>query len=133
MVCLLSQPFFVPRYQEAKTPASLQPSVWTIYRSRPYNVHIEDAFFEWDDDKAMDNIRNHGVTFQEGRSAFADPRGVEFYDEDHSEEEGRYARIGFSGKGQLLFVIFTIRGQRTRIISARIAERDEEKRYEQGI
>jgi uncharacterized DUF497 family protein len=92
---------------------------------------MQDAYFEWDDEKARTNSTTHGVAFEEARSAFADPHGVEFYDEEHSEEEGRYARIGFSRQGRLLFVIFTIRDQSTRIISARVAERDEEIRYEQ--
>lgn len=90
-------------------------------------------FFEWDDDKAEENARTHdGVTFEEARGAFEDPRGTEFYDEGHSEEEGRYVRIGFSRKGRLLFVVFTVRDERTRIIGARVAERDEETIYEQN-
>ena len=78
---------------------------------------MQYGFFEWDDEKAEQNAREHHVTF---------------YDAEHSEEEGRYAGIGFSRKGRLLFVVFTPRGQRIRIISARTAEREEEKRYEQG-
>jgi hypothetical protein len=94
---------------------------------------MQDAFWEWDDDKTEQNEREHdGVTFTEAQTVFQDPARVELYDEDHSEEEGRFAVIGFSTKGRLLVVIFTPRGERTRLISARIAERDEEEIYEQG-
>ncbi len=93
---------------------------------------MQDAFFEWDDDKAESNLAAHGVTFAEARTAFSDSAHVELYDEDHSEDEGRFAAIGFSSKGRLLLVVFTPRGERMRIISARMAEHDEEEVYEQS-
>lgn len=95
-----------------------------------YIVH--DSWFEWDDDKAAANEQLHdGVSFHEARAVFADPARVELYDEAHSEDEGRWAVIGFSRKGRLLFVVFTTRGERIRLISARFAESDEEEIYEQ--
>jgi uncharacterized DUF497 family protein len=93
---------------------------------------MQDAFWEWDDEKAEGNARDHDVTFVEAQTVFRDPARVEFYDEEHSEDEGRHAVIGFSRKGRLLFVVFTLRAERIRLISARTAEKDEEKRYEQG-
>ena len=93
---------------------------------------MQDALWEWDDDKAERNAREHGVTFEEARTVFQDPRCVEFYDEAHSEDEGRYAAIGFSKQGRLLLVVFAPRGSRTRLISAWEAERDEEEIYERG-
>ena len=93
---------------------------------------MQDGFFEWDDDKAERNPIDHdGVTFMEARSVFQSAP-VEIYDEDHSEEEGRYAAMGFSPKGRLLFVVFTPRGKRIRIISAWPAGRNEEQIYEQN-
>jgi uncharacterized DUF497 family protein len=97
-----------------------------------YTGLMQDAFWEWEDDKAERNESEHGVTFREAQTVFQDPARVEFYDETHSEDEGRFAVIGFSNKGRMLFVVFTPRGERTRLISARIAERDEEDMYEQG-
>ena len=85
------------------------------------------------DDKAERNAADHdGVSFIEARSVFQDSSRIEYYDDGHSVEEGRYAAIGFSHKGRLLFVVFTLRGERTRLINARIAEKDEEEKYEQG-
>jgi uncharacterized protein len=92
---------------------------------------MQDAFYEWDDDKAAANKRHHGVSFSEAITVFDDPGCLEFFDEAHSEEEGRFAAIGFSAKGRLLFVVFAPRHERLRIISARLPERDEEQIYEQ--
>ncbi len=93
---------------------------------------MEDSFFEWDDEKAEENATNHGITFREARGVFQDSGRVEIYDEEHSDEEGRYVAIGFSRAGRLLFVVFTPRGERTRIISARIADGQEEQIYEKS-
>ncbi len=84
--------------------------------------------FTWDDDKAQQNIRNHGVSFDEATDVFYDPDRVELFDEGHSEDEARYVVLGFSRKGRLLFVSFTpIGNHTTRIIHARVAERKWEK------
>lgn len=72
------------------------------------------------------------MTFEEATDVFYDPARVEYFDDGHSEGEGRYGVIGFSRKGRLLIVSFTPRGHRLRIISARTTERDEDKHYEQG-
>jgi uncharacterized DUF497 family protein len=74
------------------------------------------------------NAAKHGVTFEEARDVFDDPRAVEFFDAQHSEEEPRYARIGLSGK-RLLFVVFTDRDDRKRIIHARKASQTMELEY----
>lgn len=67
------------------------------------------------------------MTFEEATDVFYDAARVEYFDDGHSEDEGRYGVIGFSLKGRLLIVSFTPRGERLRIISARKAERDEER------
>jgi uncharacterized protein len=87
---------------------------------------------DWDAGKADQNVQSPGVTFVEARSVFEDAGRVEFFDEEHSEGEGRYAVIGFSGKGRLLFVVFKPRDQVIRIIRARVAEPDEEEIYGQN-
>jgi hypothetical protein len=87
--------------------------------------------FEWDPRKASENMRRHGVTFQEAASAFYDPLAVEFPDPDHSLEEDRYITIGMSSAGRLLLVPHAHRGDRIRIISARRITRLERIHYEQ--
>jgi uncharacterized DUF497 family protein len=89
--------------------------------------------FEWDDSKAEINARKHGVTFDEALSAFYDPNQVAFYDPDHSEDDDREVLIGHSTQGRLLLVVYTLRGEAIRIISARRATRKEAEDYARGI
>ena len=76
-----------------------------------YVYSMQDGFWEWDDEKAARSEREHGVSFLEAQSVFLDPNRIEFVDEDHSEDEGRFAVIGFSRNGRLLIVVFTPRGR----------------------
>jgi hypothetical protein len=66
-------------------------------------------------------------------SCFYDSRQVAFHDPDHSKDEERELLVGHSNKGRLLIVIYTIRADTIRIISARRATRQEAKVYAQGI
>jgi uncharacterized DUF497 family protein len=88
--------------------------------------------FEWDESKAKVNTRKHGVTFEEASTVFADPLSVTIYDPVHSEDEDRYIALGESQRRRLLVVVFTDRGDRIRLISARVATRRERKDYEKG-
>ncbi|MHB8368634.1 MAG: BrnT family toxin [Leptospirales bacterium] len=89
--------------------------------------------FEWDPEKARANVRKHGVTFEEARSCFYDPRQIAFYDPEHSEDEERELLIAHSNQGRVLLVSYTLRTDVVRIISARKATRLEETCYAQGI
>jgi uncharacterized protein len=88
-------------------------------------------YFEWDPKKAETNFRKHGVTFVEASTVFADPLAGIKDDSDHSETEGRYIIIGMSKKFRILVVIFTERNDTIRIISSRLATRNERKQYEE--
>lgn len=76
--------------------------------------------FEWDPEKAKANFEKHGVSFHEAALAFFDENAVELYDDSNSGEEIRFQIIGLSDR-RLLFVAFTERDMRIRIISARKA------------
>ncbi len=84
--------------------------------------------FEWDDAKAGENVRSHGVGFALAAVAFRDPFAVEWIDlrEDYGEE-----RIILPGVAddQMLAVVYTERAGRIRIISARRATRNEQDLY----
>lgn len=84
--------------------------------------------FEWDDSKAASNIAKHGVSFEEAMTAFEDPAHLIV---DDPTDPGRFILIGFSGKARLLFVVHVVRGDRDRIISARLATASEETLYTQ--
>ncbi len=87
--------------------------------------------FEWDDQKALANVKKHGITFGEATEVFYDPNALEIDDPEHSTDEDRFA-IGYSTR-QLLFVVFAQRqGDVIRIISARPPTPKERKLYEEG-
>ncbi|MBS1769255.1 MAG: BrnT family toxin [Acidobacteria bacterium] len=90
---------------------------------------METEEFEWDDEKNTDNIRNHAIAFDTAIRAFDDERAIPFADREHSRVgEQRYALLGMCEAG-LVFISFTYRGSRTRIISARRASRRMERIY----
>ena len=85
--------------------------------------------FEWDDEKAARNARDHdGVTFEQAAAAFRDKFAVEWIDERGDYGEERSVLLGMIG-GQILYVAYTERGSNIRIISARRATRHEEEIY----
>ena len=88
--------------------------------------------FEWDEEKNLVNKQKHKISFETAAYVFDDPGYVEIYDFEHSMDEERYIAIG--KVGEVLFVVFTERGERIRIISARLAT-DAERRlyYDQSI
>ena len=89
---------------------------------------MNDETFEWDDDKAAENYADHGVGFEAARDVFKDAFAVDWLDERVPYGEDRYAIIGMV-ENRLLYVAYTMRGERIRIISARGAEPYEKRRY----
>jgi uncharacterized protein len=88
--------------------------------------------FEWNPDKANSNLKKHGVSFNEASTVFTDLLSVTFPDPDHSFSEERYVIIGLSSANRILIVPHTDRSDRVRIISAREANRNERRFYEDG-
>jgi hypothetical protein len=89
---------------------------------------MDDGVFQWDDGKAAANYAKHGVTFEAARDVFEDPFALDWIDEEQDEFEQRFARVGMV-EGRLLFVAYVMRGDAVRIISARLAEPFERRRY----
>ncbi len=89
--------------------------------------------FEWDENKAKQNLKKHGVSFEEAATAFGDSLSRTIADPLHSEDEDRFVILGESHGRRLVVVVFTERGENIRIISARRASRRERKNYEEGI
>lgn len=87
--------------------------------------------FVWNTDKAIENVKNHGIDFVTASRVFTDPGRYEEFDVEHSQNEDRWVTIG-SVRAMILFVVFTERnGDTIRIISARKAKKDEQKTYYQ--
>src|SRR5436190_22578817 len=88
--------------------------------------------FEWDPAKARINVRRHRVAFEEATMVFGDPLSITIPDPLHSTGEHRFIIVGRSRRGRLLVVAYTERGDRIRIISARLAARRERRQYEES-
>lgn len=89
--------------------------------------------FEWNDNKAESNALKHGITFEEAVTIFADPYLLFTEDSKHSQGEEREWAMGEAENGSIIVVVFTMRGEQIRIISARKATKRECQRYESGI
>lgn len=92
---------------------------------------MNDLSFEWDKSKATINLKKHGVSFEEAKSAFSDERAKLIADPDHSEDEDRFILLGYSSSMRLLVVCHCYRTDEStiRIISARKASRHEAASY----
>jgi hypothetical protein len=88
--------------------------------------------FQWDKQKARQNLKRHQVSFEEASTVFGDTLSRTINDPLHSADEDRFVIIGQSVQGRLLVVVHAIRGDNVRIISARVATPFERKKYEEG-
>jgi uncharacterized DUF497 family protein len=89
---------------------------------------MQDDEFEWDERKAAANLRRHRVSFKAARRTFDDPFAIARADRREDYGEARYVITGMVGD-RLLFVAYTMREGRIRIIMARYAEPFERKLY----
>ena len=87
---------------------------------------------EWDPHKAVINLQKHGVKFSDAEAVLFDPNALSFEDIT-AQGEQRFVVIGMDHLWRLLVVVYTDRGNRIRLISARPATRSERKQYESGI
>jgi uncharacterized protein len=85
--------------------------------------------FEWDEAKAEANWNSHGVRFEMATAVFKDPFAVERIDDREDYGEVRLVILGMVEGQVLLFVAYTERGDRIRIISARRATQIEQDDY----
>ena len=91
------------------------------------NFELGDWKFVWDSDKDEINWRKHKVRFEDAARIFLDEYRYDDFDELHSDFEDRIKTVGFVRN--VLAVIYTERGDRNRIISARRATTREEAKY----
>ena len=86
--------------------------------------------FEWDDNKARVNLSKHRISFDLSRLVFDDPNKVDDIDDNLDFGEERWIATGLAGN-QLLVVVYVLRREKIRIISARRATKYEEQDYYQ--
>lgn len=84
---------------------------------------------EWDPVKARANFTKHGVRFADAVTALEDDSALTIPDLSPEDEE-RWVTMGLDAFGRLLVVVYTWRGERVRLISARQATPDERRQYE---
>ncbi|MCU7860506.1 MAG: BrnT family toxin [Candidatus Thiodiazotropha sp. (ex Lucinoma kastoroae)] len=92
---------------------------------------MDELKFIWDENKALKNQKKHNVSFEEAKTVFLDDFGRLIPDPDHSEGEARFILLGQSTQFKLLTVCHCYRenGEQIRIISARKANKFEQKQY----
>ena len=92
---------------------------------------MSEIRFEWDSAKAEENLRKHGVSFEEAQTVFYDDFAIEFYDNTHSQWEDRFLLLGYTSQLRLMMVCHCYRESDSviRIISARKATANEAKLY----
>ena len=85
-----------------------------------YNhIQMREKKFDWDEGNTGKNWEKHRVSDQECEEVFFDPWLIVHYDKGHSIEEDRYYVLGKTLAGRRLFIVFTTRDDKIRVISAR--------------
>jgi len=95
-------------------------------------VIFDEVEFQWDKWNMEKNWIRHRVSMSECEEVFGDTDRRVFDDIFHSENEKRTIIVGSTKGGRLLFVVFTQRSNKIRIISARDVNKKEEKIYEEN-
>lgn len=89
--------------------------------------------FEWDKGNIDKSYQKHGITPNEAEEVFLDQDILILEDIKHSKKEERFMAIGKIFLGSMLFLSYTIRKDKVRIISVRFANKKERRLYEQNI
>ena len=112
----------------ASATLGMTPEVW--YDAPVAEFEFGGLRFSWSDRKAAQNLKNHGVGFEEAATVFLDPLARQYDDPDHSQSESRFLLVGHSLAGQMLLVVHAEKGDTIRLISARRTTPRERRRYE---
>lgn len=86
--------------------------------------------FDWNKGNTEKNWKRHKVTDKECEEVFFDFRLLVYYDKVHSATENRYYALGSTLAGRKLFIVYTLRGEKIRVISARDMNGKEREEYE---
>ena len=88
--------------------------------------------FEWDEANLDKSYQKHGITLKETEEVFLDEKSFVVPDVRHSQTESRYIILGRTFEKKSLFVVFTIRKEKIRIISSRKIHKKELNKYEKA-
>ena len=107
-----------------------------LYTEIPYDQQVQDdeldLRFSWDPNKAAENLRKHGISFEEGTYVFDDPHILE---EDDVFSQGEYRMIAIGSIDEIIItVVYAVPEEmHFRIISARQAIPEERRTYERSL
>ena len=93
----------------------------------------EPISFDWDKGNINKNLKKHNVTNQEAEETFSNEPFIVSEDIKHSQKEKRFQALGKTNKAKLLFISFTVRNDKVRIISARNMSKKERREYEKAL
>lgn len=93
-------------------------------------VKLDESEFQWDKGNRDKSRQKHGVTPDEAESVFVDENSVVIPDMPHSKSEVRFVIVGKSNLGRDLYIAFTRRKDKVRVISARQMHREEVEKYD---
>ena len=99
----------------------------TLRYTNSMKTTVSQVLVEWDEQKDQLNRQKHGISFETAALVFADENRIEYFDKLHSLDEDRFIVLGCV-QG-ILYVVYTMRGEAARLISARIATPKERRIY----
>jgi len=88
--------------------------------------------FEWDETKNKSNVKKHDIDFEDAKSVFYDKKRIDRLDNRKKHTEERHQTIGIV-EDIVMFVVWTKREEKYRIISARVAKKDEREEYYEKV
>lgn len=95
-------------------------------------IILDPLYFDWDQGNSPKNLLKHQVSNQEAEEVFNNQPLIVLQDQKHSGSETRFCALGKTNEDRKLFLSFTIRGLKMRIISIRDMSRKEIKIYEKA-
>lgn len=96
------------------------------------NIIPEPIEFEWDTGNRDKNLKKHGISNEEAEEVFLN-QPITYKDFKHSKFEERYNCLGESDGRKKIFISFTVRGVKTRLISIRLMNKKEKQKYAENI
>ena len=103
-----------------------------IYNMNDLDKALSAAEFEWDQANIEKNGERHRVAYVECEEVLLNWEFIISKDTAHSATEDRYRVLGKTDEGRILFLAFTLRGEKVRVITARDANKKERKAYEEA-
>ena len=103
---------------------------YTLFVAENFDILLKCTGFEWDDHNSEKNWIKHRVTPSECEEMFFNRPLIIQDDTKHSKKERRFYSLGRTDGGRLLFIVFIIRKDKIRMISARDMSRKERKEYQ---